>query len=388
MCRRSGAVDHRRIQGGHPAGQCGPTASVPAARLGAPDLFHPRAHNSSETGGVAPAVLRLRDYGNERPEGKAVSGRTRRYAARAMRIGPGYDWGQRTPRWAGITSRVVDIGGTRVHYLRAGADLNAPVHLLIHPMGTGAWSWMDVIRPLSAKGLVIAPDLPGSGRSRPIRRGGANVFADAQFVDDFTTALGIERVVVHGHSMGGLVGALLAARVPERVERLVLTSAPLPGLPDPPRFAAAWRVGLRVARPVADVLLGVGLRLKAAAWRRRVDARDPHLGAEMSRLSPELLSLAAEEVGRLVLPWRVEGAVDAAISVLRALTVDEARTREGLAGIQAPTVLLWGADDRVIPRRLIDEVEAAHPEWDSRTLDGIGHLLPWESPESYVELAG
>ena len=105
-------------------------------------------------------------------------------------------------------------------------------------------------------------------------------------------------------------------------------------------------------------------------------------------MSPELLSLAAEEIGRLVLSWRVEGAVDAALSVLRALTVDEASTREALDSIIAPTLLLWGADDRVIPRRLIDEVEAAHPSWSSRTIDGIGHLLPWESPELYVELAG
>jgi pimeloyl-ACP methyl ester carboxylesterase len=283
----------------------------------------------------------------------------------------------------------VVIGGTRVHYLEAGGERNGPTHLLIHPMGAGAWSWMDVIGPLSARGLVIAPDLPGSGRSRPLRRGTGGILAGAQFLDDFTTALGIERVVVHGHSMSGLVGGVFAGRVPDRVDRLVLTSAPLPGLPDPPRFPGAWRVGLDVARPVADILVGAGMRLKADAWRRQVEERDgSRLGSELSRMSPELLSLAAEEVGRLVLTWRVQGAVDAAISVLRALTVDEARTRKALDLITAPTLLLWGADDRVIPRRLISDVEAAHPSWSSRTIDGVGHLLPWEAPELYVELAG
>jgi len=144
-----------------------------------------------------------------------------------------------------------------------------------------------------------------------------------------------------------------------------------------------------VARPVADILVGTGLRLKADAWRRWVEAGDSaRLGPDVSRMSPELLSLAAEEVGRLVLPWRTEGAVDAAMSILRALTVDEAGTREGLAAIRAPTLLLWGADDPVIPQRLIDEVQAAHPSWSSRTIDGIGHLLPWEAPEVYVEHAG
>jgi pimeloyl-ACP methyl ester carboxylesterase len=304
------------------------------------------------------------------------------------RVGPGYDWGQRSPRWAGVTSEVVVIGGTRVHYLQAGVEGNGPTHLLIHPMGAGAWSWMDVIGPLSASGLVIAPDLPGSGRSRPVHRGGGDAFAGAQFLDDFTAALAIERVVVHGHSMGGLVGGLFAGGVPDRVERLVLTSAPLPGLPDPPRFPAAWRVGFELSRPVAYVLVGAGFRLKADTWRRQVEEGDSsRLGPEVSRMSPELLSLAAEEVGRLVLPWRVEGAVDAAIAVLRALTVDEARTREALDSITAPTLLLWGADDRVIPQRLIDEVKVAHPSWRSRTIDGVGHLLPWESPALYVELA-
>ena len=304
------------------------------------------------------------------------------------RIGPGYDWGERSPRWAGVTSNVAVIDGTRVHYLRAGGEGTGPTHLLIHPMGSGAWSWMDVIGPLSATGLVIAPDLPGSGRSRPIRRGVADISADAQFLDDFTAALGIERVVVHGHSMGGLVGGMFAGRVPDRVERLVLTAAPLPGLPDPPPFPAAWRVGLDVARPVADVLVGAAMRLKADAWRRLVEDRDSsRLGMDMSRISPELLTLAAEEVERLRLPWRVQGAVDAAISVLRALTVDEAETRNALDLVVAPTLLLWGADDRVIPKRLIDDVMAAHPAWASRTVDGVGHLLPWESPETYLEMA-
>jgi pimeloyl-ACP methyl ester carboxylesterase len=139
------------------------------------------------------------------------------------RIGPGYDWGQRTPRWAGIVSRAIEIDGTRVHYLQAGTGATGPAHLLVHAMGTGAWSWMDVIGPLSGNGPVMAPDLPGSGRSRPLHRGRGDVLAAARFLHDFTTALGIERVVVHGHSMGGLVGGvghLLPWESPERYVEL------------------------------------------------------------------------------------------------------------------------------------------------------------------------
>ena len=196
--------------------------------------------------------------------------------------------------------------------------------------------------------------------------------------------------------MGGLVGGLFAGRVPDRIERLVLTSAPLPGLPDPPRFPGAWRVGLRVARPVADVLVGAGVRLKADAWRRWVDGRDTAgldrrwhaAGRTCPGSRPSCCrswrtrSGASCSRGASREPWTLPS------SVVRALTVDEARTRAALDSIMAPTLLLWGADDRVIPQRLIDEVEAAHPSWSSRTIDGVGHLLPWESPEPYVELAG
>jgi pimeloyl-ACP methyl ester carboxylesterase len=220
-------------------------------------------------------------------------------------IGPGYDWGQRSPGWAGITSGVVDVGGTRVHYLRAGRHVNGPTHLLVHPMGTGAWPWMDAIGPLSAHGPVIAPDLPGSGRTRPLQRGPGDAFAMARFLDELTVALGQERIIVHGHSLGGLVGALFAARVPDRVDRLVLTSAPLPGLPDPPPFPAAWRLGLRAGRPVAEILVAAGLRLKAEAWGRMLqDGDGASLGPEVARMSPALRSLAAEEIGRMRVRWR------------------------------------------------------------------------------------
>ena len=283
----------------------------------------------------------------------------------------------------------------RVHYLRAGGNAAGPTHLLVHPMGAGAWSWMDVIELVSGSSSVIAPDLPGSGRSRPPAGWRGDILAGAQFLDDFTRALGTEQVVAHGHSLGGLVAAMFAGHAPDRVERLVLTSAPLPALPDPPRFPGVWRAGLTIARPLGEVIVGTGQRLKADMWRggasdaggSPIGSAMARIGTDASRISPELLSLAADHYGGIWPAWRVRGAVDAGLSAVRALTVDEARTRAGLDAITAPTVLLWGADDRVYPQRLIDDLEAAHPAWSSRTIEGVGHMVPWEAPSSYVGLA-
>jgi pimeloyl-ACP methyl ester carboxylesterase len=313
------------------------------------------------------------------------------------RVGQGYDWGERSERWAGVISEVAHIGGVRVHYLRtdaSGAPRDAQPHLLVHSLGAGSWAWMDVVGPLAAHGAVIVPDLPGAGRSRSFDPHAGRAEHGARFLGELCETLDLDRVVLHGHSMGGLVSALFAARHPERVARLVLTSPALPGLPDPPRFAWAWRLALRLAPRLARIPMQAGIRLKTGRWRRwRDDPTDPGLteamarmGTDASRISPALLSLIGEEIERYRVPWRIDGALQAAVSTLAALTVDEGLVRAELDRIEAPTLVVWGDQDRMIPRRLVDGLMELHPAWDFRAVDGIGHLLPVEAPQKYVEL--
>jgi pimeloyl-ACP methyl ester carboxylesterase len=74
------------------------------------------------------------------------------------------DWGERSPRWAGIRSQTAEVCGSSVHFLTADAARpEAPAHLLVHGMAGSATNWLDTIRPLTAHGRVIAPDLPGTG---------------------------------------------------------------------------------------------------------------------------------------------------------------------------------------------------------------------------------
>jgi pimeloyl-ACP methyl ester carboxylesterase len=199
--------------------------------------------------------------------------------------------------------------------------------------------------------------------------------------------------------MGALVSALFAARQPERVARLVLTGPALPGLPDPPRFALAWRLALRLAPRLARIPMRAGIRLKTDMWRRwRDDPTDPRLndaplteamarmGTDGSRISPDLLSLIAEEIERYRVPWRIDGVIQAAVSTLKALTVDEGMVRAELERIDVPTLVVWGDQDRIIPRRLVDGLMELHAAWEFRTVGGIGHLLPLEAPQMYVEL--
>jgi len=70
------------------------------------------------------------------------------------------------------------------------------------------------------------------------------------------------------------------------------------------------------------------------------------------------------------------------------MTVRQRETREAINRIAAPTLLLWGDQDRIIPRILIDQLIARRPDWAFHIFESVGHLLPWEAPAAYVEVVG
>jgi pimeloyl-ACP methyl ester carboxylesterase len=156
------------------------------------------------------------------------------------------DWGNRSPRWAGIRGEMVDVCGVRVHVLRADAAQGAPpgasTQLLVHPTGASATWWLDAVQPLTAHGPVVAPDLPGTvfGRTALPHPNAARAAVNARFLRALTSTLGLDRVVLHGWSLGGLVALLFADLAPERADRLVLAAPTLPG-PMTVRQALGWQ---------------------------------------------------------------------------------------------------------------------------------------------------
>jgi pimeloyl-ACP methyl ester carboxylesterase len=234
------------------------------------------------------------------------------------------DWGVRTARWTGVRSETVDVGGTSAHLLRAdagaGAPPDPPTHLLLHSMTSGATMWLDVINPLTRLGPVIAPDLPGAvfGHTAiPISRAG-KAQPTVRFVRALTSKLGLERVVVHGWSMGGLVALLFAAAFSERVSALVLAGAPLPvPMTRPERLA--WRTLGRGALEIGTALARAAVRLggaKAAATKARytepdrLNARLGAVGGDPSRCSREFFALLSEQLRELAgRPGRMDASV-------------------------------------------------------------------------------
>jgi pimeloyl-ACP methyl ester carboxylesterase len=305
------------------------------------------------------------------------------------------DWGERSPRWAGIRSEVVAVQGMDVHLLRADAAPNvppaAPTQLFVHPMGATGALWLDVLGPFRAHGPVVAPDLPGAGHTRPLRRSAAHAEGQASFLRAFTSTLGLDRVVVHGWSMGGLVSVLFAAGAPGRVQRLVLISPTLPG-PISPWGRLSWQTIGRLALLLVPTVGGLLLRLPAVRRAKLTATRDAQAaarfsGGDLSRMSAEMAALLDEERREVFAqPWRLDCVATAWTSAVMAMYVRRRSVEEAIDRVAAPTLLLWGDQDPLIGRTVIDGLIARRPDWDRRVIHRAGHVLPIEVPDHYVEV--
>jgi 3-oxoadipate enol-lactonase len=237
--------------------------------------------------------------------------------------------------------------------------------VLVHGAGTSGAIWRRATPVLAQRRRVIAPDLPGYGGSPAAGPGFA-----LEAVSD-RLAAGLEEAGVPapydlvGHSMGGGIAILLAARHPERVRRLVLV-APA-GLAALPRAVAAllgtvaapYAVARRrLASPLADSAL---VRRLALAGVARDGARVPakHARAVLAssagatRIGPGLASAAAADL------------------------------RETLAGLEGPLGLVWGEHDPVIPRKRIDVIRGARPDVVLSVVPDTAHAPMLERPDAF-----
>ena len=120
---------------------------------------------------------------------------------------------------AGMHAHYVEVGGHRIRYF-AGGD--GPPLILIHGLGSSSEDWSLVLRELTRRHRVYAPDLLGWGGSDKPRDGDYSIAAQTELVCGFMDAVQLPRADVGGVSMGGWVAVRLAALHPERVQRLVL----------------------------------------------------------------------------------------------------------------------------------------------------------------------
>lgn len=304
------------------------------------------------------------------------------------------DWGTRSDRWRGTRSEVVDVQGTAVHVLRHDASpeapAGAPTQLLVHGLGGSSTNWLEVMPGLSVHGPVVAPDLPGFGRTEPPNRRASRTDINTRFIGAFARALGLDRVVLHGNSMGGLLGVLAADLEPELVERLVLVDPALPA-----RLRTMRRIsGRTLARFAPFAVPPVGRAVLRYAWKRGTPESLYHETADFIHGDPAGLPSEIEELGIANLawgreqPWRLDGFVAAANSVVSAVTIGSRAVTAAVERVSAPTLLLWGDLDRVVGRDVVDHLVDLRPDWDLHVFSSVGHVPQLEAPRDYIEVVG
>ena len=234
--------------------------------------------------------------------------------------------------------------------------------MLLHGVATSRLIWSRVAESLAQRRRVIAVDLPGFGESAAAGPG----FELEQVADRLVERLGLARLDLVGHSLGGAVAVAAAARHPGVVRRLVLV-APAGLAPRAPRAAAALGAAAERAVHVRRVL-GPGLAGRARGRQALFGATV----ADAARLHPADARLLLDASG---------GARRVAAGVRSAL---EANLRDAFAASAVPVGLIWGTADRIVPYAGLDALRGLRPDALVETLPATGHIPQVERPAAFV----
>jgi pimeloyl-ACP methyl ester carboxylesterase len=267
--------------------------------------------------------------------------------------------------------RNIEVDGLLTHYLTAGTA-GSPL-ILLHGVGDNALDWQWVMPALARTHHVYAPDVPGSGGS--VKSLDSDDYSPAfftRFVAAFLDALEIDRAVVIGNSLGGLVGLRLALAEPERVTALGLVSS-----------AGLGREVTYALRSMA--LPGYG-KLAVAWGKRRPGAAQRALGRTAlvfarPRGAPRKW---LKEQYRLA---RLPSFLEAQLATLRAQVGLKGQREvlvDRLTQLETPTLIVWGTRDRVLPYSQAKEAFSRLQEGYLELMPECGHLPEVEQPERFV----
>jgi 2-hydroxy-6-oxonona-2,4-dienedioate hydrolase len=267
-----------------------------------------------------------------------------------------------------IEERRIEVGGLPTRYLEAGAG--EPL-VLLHALGESAFDWRWVLPLLARTHRVYAPDLPGFGGSAKPQADYSPAFF-GWFAAGLLDALGLERAAVVGNSLGGLIALRLALSEPARVGSLVLVDS----------------AGLgRSATYAFRSLTAPGYGELAIAW-----AKTPP-GAAARAWSKAHLLFAHPQLAPA--PWTAEqyrlaqlpGFLEAALAALRAqLDLDGQREvlLDRLPYLKMPTLVVWGARDRVFPPSQAQDAVSRLPKGSLTLIPDCGHMPHVECPVRFV----
>ncbi len=264
--------------------------------------------------------------------------------------------GRLETRYAQPPSRFVEAAGLRLH-VRDTGPRDGPALLLVHGFAANLHTW-DALAPLLEHRMrVIRLDLPGFGLSAADPSKDYSEARTGEVLLALMDALGVGRFDLAGASMGGRMAFALAAAHPDRVRRLALLA--------PDGFRAGGAAPARMpwwARLVPWVMPDWPLRRILAATY-----------ADPATMTDERFALYRD---MLRAPGVRQAMLDRAKDLAPRDPVPELRA------VRAPTLLLWGDRDRLVPPARAEDFARELAQSETVILPGIGHVPMEEAPEA------
>jgi len=262
------------------------------------------------------------------------------------------------------------VHGYRRAYRIAGEG-GAPL-LLIHGIGDSSRTWEQIIPLLAREHLVVAPDLLGHGASdKP--RADYSVAAYANGMRDLLAVLGIDKVTLVGHSLGGAVAMQFAYQFPEKTERLVLVSSGGSGHSVSPVLRAATLPGANLglsALRLPGARLAMNAAIEVLRWMNTGLGKDAvDLRRVVEALPDQTARAAFIRTLRSVVDWRGQ-----VVTML-----DRSYLARGM-----PTMLMWGGRDSVLPVGQARRAHAAMPGSRLEIFPNEGHFPFRTDPARFV----
>jgi pimeloyl-ACP methyl ester carboxylesterase len=271
------------------------------------------------------------------------------------------------------TARRTTLHGQELSYLDSG---NGPAVLFIHGLLGSHRNWAHLVDALDTRHRVVAPDLIGHGASaKPM--GDYSLGAHAATLRDLLDHLGIARVTLVGHSLGGGIAMQFCYLFPDRVERLVLVSSGGLGRSVSPLLRSAtlpgadWVLALAASGWVRNRAEAVGGTLRRLGVRPSADLTEGWLGFS---------SLGEAETRRAFLAT-ARSVIDPGGQTVTA--------HDHLPmAIAVPTLVVWGTRDRMIPAWHATTAQQAIAGSRVELFEGAGHFPHLEQPERFALLLG
>ena len=254
------------------------------------------------------------------------------------------------------------VNGVRWRSREVPGESRRETVVYVHGWLSSSSTFKRVLSSASAGRPAIAVDLPGSGFSDRPWPYDYTVGGQAEHLIRYLDARRVGRVVLVGNSLGGSVCQVIAAAQPNRVAGLVLADSAWPGMriPIPFRMLRAPVLGEIELELLSRPVFGLTLRHNQYARASRV---------------------TEETIDDWWFPVRVAGSRRAAVEAIRT----NPHAAEGIAQkISAPTLVLWGRDDKLLPASEGLALSNAIPNARFTVLPDTGHLPQEETPEEFA----